>query len=109
MTNLKTKLTHDINGFFQEIENMDDYGKKEALRVLIDRYIMLSTTDLVMTKKDLYHIKSMGVDLYRDRAWPKNLKNKAGRIDKQDATGACWIEATIAFLNGNDCFKNFDK
>jgi len=106
---LKEELEQDISRFFNDIEKMTDGDKKKTLLNLFDKYIHLSSVTVLFNKQDFERIKGNGIALYNDRAWPKKFNNSYLEISASEAPHMCWVEATIAYLNGKDCLKKLPK
>jgi hypothetical protein len=99
----------DIHQFFRQIEGQLADGKRETLRLLVDKYIHLTRATVLLNKGDFDDIREMATKMYLDRKWPKKFKNSNRSIVPTEATNMCIIEATIAHLNNLECLKKTPK
>ncbi len=106
---IKDELEVDIKRFFEQIENQDCNGKAETLRLLMDKYIHLTTTDYMMDKHDLDSIVSMAKNKFATKTFPVHLGDKKRKVYEAEQANLCIIESTVGWLNKKDCLKRLAK
>ena len=106
---LKEDLEIDIMRFFDQIENQDSNDKKKTLRLLMDKYIHLSTSNFIMDNHDLSTILSQATGLFIRKAFPTFLGDRKVKVSQSEQANLCVIEATIGHLNKNECLKKMPK
>jgi hypothetical protein len=107
--NLKEQLEVDIQRFFENIDKQSDNDKVETLRNLMDKYIHLSKSDFLMNHFDLMAILSSAKGKFANETFPVILGSKKQKVLDIELPNLCVIEATIEFLNKNDCLKKMPK
>lgn len=108
-SNLKEQLEVDIQRFMENINKQSDNDKVETLRHLMNKYIHLSKADFLMNHFDLMAILSTAKGKFANEPFPIYLGSKKQKVLDTDLPNLCVIEATIEFLNKNDCLKKMPK
>ena len=106
---LKDELEVDIARALEHLEKQSINGQKETLRNLLNKYIHLGTTDYMMDNHDLLTIISNAKGIFAREKMPIHLGSKKRKVSQQDLPNLCVIEATVAYLNKNDCLKKLAK
>ena len=106
---LKESVESDIRKFLNDIEDQSLDDKIRTLRLLMDKYIHLTTADLLLEKYDFEMIKSGAITLYTEKKWPKKLGKYEDDIVGNEVPKVCLIESTITYLNSKDCLKKLPK
>lgn len=106
---MKQNLEADITNFFNQIDSQNLNDQKQTLRNLIDKYIHLTKADFLMDKHDLESIQSAAKGLMVEKTMPITLGKAKRRVQPEQQTTLCVIEATISHLNKNECLKRLPK
>ena len=102
-------LDRDIDQFFRQTKNMLPESKKEALRLLMDKYIFLNRAPTLFDRRDFEEIKEKATNKLIEKAWPKKIEGDSGVISERNASLICLVEATIDHLEGEGCLKKHPK
>lgn len=105
----KENLEADILAFFRQIENQSIDDQRQTLRLLIDKYIHLTTATMLMDKHDLEVIVSTAKGLMAQKTFPAFLGKNKRRVGEDEQATICIIESTVSHLNKNDCLKRLPK
>jgi hypothetical protein len=106
---IEDQLESDIVAFFQNIEKQDSGDRKKTLRMLMDKYVHLFSTPVMLDKHDFDMIKSQAHSFFVNSAFPKKLGSNRREVSNYEATTLSVIEGTISVLNGKECFKKLPK
>jgi len=106
---LKSELEVDIKRFFKQIENQNENDRVNTLRLLMDKYIHLSTSSYMMDNHDLNMIISHAKSLFANKTFPVYLGDSKKIVYENDQANLCVIESTISHLNNKDCLKKLPK
>ena len=106
---LRKELDVDIARFLEQIENQSHSGKRETLKILLEKYIHLNTCDYILDHDDLRSIIGQAKVLFSSKVFPCFLGSKKRKVSQNDQPNLCVIEATISLLNNKDCFKKLPK
>jgi hypothetical protein len=106
---LKQDLEADILQFFEQTEKLTVGDKRKALKILMEKYIHLSTADCLLDKHDFEMIKDHAHRFYINSAFPKKVGSNRREISSYEANALAIIEGTIQVLNGKDCLKKLAK
>jgi hypothetical protein len=106
---LKQDLDADILAFFEQIEKQTDEGKRKSLKLFMEKYLHLTTTDCLLDKHDFEMVKDHAHRFYVNSAFPKKIGNNRREISSHEANVLAIIEGTIQVLNGRDCLKKIAK
>lgn len=106
---LKESLDGDIASFFRDIENQNLNDQKLTLKLLIDKYAHLSSSEFVMDKADLEFIVSSAKGIFATKTMPVFLGKGIRKVYEGDQAALCIIEATIGHLNKSECLKKLPK
>lgn len=106
---VRETLEADIIAFFKQIESQNTNDQRQTLRLLIDKYIHLTTSSMLMDKHDLEVIVSSAKTLMSQKTFPAYLGNNKRRVGEEEQATVCIIESTISHLNKNDCLKRLPK
>ena len=106
---IKNDLESDILAFFEQTEKQTLEGKKKSLKMLIEKYVHLTTTDCLLDKHDFEMIKDHAHRFFINSAFPKKVGSNRREISSYEANVLSVIEGTITVLNGKDCLKKIAK
>lgn len=109
MASIKDQLESDIKRFFEQIEKQNHNDQLQTLRNLLDKYIHLSSCDFVMDYHDLSSIVSHAKGVFTNKNFPVFLGKKKRRVYESEQANLCMVEATVSYLNKNDCLKKLPK
>lgn len=106
---LEEELERDIQQFFQQVENQLPEGKRETLKLLIDKYCHISSTPTLFNKSDFDMIKQFAQRFFVDAHFPKMVGENRRTIEGGDLRVLAIIEGTISYLQSQDCLKKLPK
>jgi hypothetical protein len=106
---IKDQLETDINAFFQNIEKQTTEDKKKTLILLMDKYIHLFSSPVLLDKYDFEMVKSHAHKFIVDRTFPKFVGPKRSEISSTEANVLAIIEGTIMVLNNKECLRKMPK
>jgi hypothetical protein len=106
---MKQNLEADIQNFFNQIDSQTDSDQKQTLRLLLDKYIHLTKSDMMMDKHDLESIIAMAKAVMVEKTMPVTMGKNKRRVHPDQLTTLCVIEATISHLNKTECLKRLPK
>ena len=109
MRYMKENLNSDILAFFRDIEKQTESDKILTLRLLMDKYIHLSQTDLLMDKFDFNEIIGLAKKEIVNKTLPVKIGNTNSLIIETEVPNLCVIEATISHLSKKGCLKKLPK
>ena len=82
---------------------------KKTLRLLMDKYVHLFSTPVLLDKHDFDMIKSHAHTFFVNSAFPKQIGSTRREVSNYEATTLSIIEGTISVLNSKECFKKLPK
>jgi hypothetical protein len=106
---LEGKISQDVLEFLNLTDKMCYQDKLEMLTLLIKKYALLNKSDVMLNKKDLQDIISKAKQNFTEMPMPVHIEGSDRPVHQLDLPNLCVIEATIALLNKNDCFKKIPK
>lgn len=106
---LKDELEVDIKRFFEQIEKQNPQDQKETLRLLMNKYIHLSTSEYKLDYYDLNSIIGDAKGRFANKTFPVFLGDRRRKVEESEQANLCVIESTIAHLNKSDCLKKMPK
>lgn len=106
---IKDDLDAEILAFFEQSANQTPEGKCKLLKLLIEKYVHLNTTECLLDKDDFERIKDHAHKFYINSSFPKRVGSKRREISSYEANVLSIIEGTISVLTGKDCFKKLAK
>ena len=109
MPNPESEISKDVLEFLNSIEKMTHSGKVELLTILLKKYAVLGTSDILLNKKDLEAIISSSKQKYVELPMPIEMKGSDTPVNQPEIPNLCVIEATIGHLNKLNCFKRIAK
>jgi len=108
-SNPESEISRDVLEFLSSIEKMNHSGKIELLSILLKKYAVLGTSDIMMDKKDLESILSRSKQIYIEKSMPIEIRGSETPVHQPEVPNLCVIEATIGHLNKLGCFKRVAK
>lgn len=109
MSNPESEISKDVLEFLSSIEKMGHSGKIELLTLLLKKYAVLGTTDILLNKKDLESIISSSKKGFVDLTMPVEIRGSDLPVQQPDLANLCVIESTIGHLNKLNCLKRVAK
>lgn len=106
---LKEQIEFDIMSFFTQIESQNSVDKKETLRLLLAKYVHLTSAEFLMSKADLDSIITLAKMQMASKTFPVFIGPLKKRVQEQEQANLCVIESTISFLNKNSILKQLPK
>ena len=106
---IKNEVDSDIFRFFEQIENQGMEDKRKTLKLLIDKYAHLSTSNYLLNDKDLFDIISTSKSIFSKKTFPVFLGENSKRVLECNQATICIIEATISHLNNKECLSKLAK
>jgi len=106
---LKEELERDIQQFFQQVENQLPEGKRDTLKLLIDKYCHISSAPILFDKSDFDMIEQFAQKFFVNAHLPKVIGKNRRTIEGGDLRVLAIIEGTISYLQSQDCFKKLPK
>lgn len=106
---IKENLNQEINSFFEQAEHQTSSGRKESLEKLFDKYLHLTTSDMLMDEKDLRSIISRAKQIFAEKPMPVHLGKKKSKITQEEMMPMCVIQATTEHFNRIGCLKRLPK
>ena len=106
---LEQNLESDILKFFRDIDTQNDNDRLQTLRLLIDKYIHLTKSEMLMDKHDLEVIISRAKSIIVEKTFPITLGKTKRKVHPEEQVALCVIESTISYLNKNQCLKRLPK
>jgi hypothetical protein len=109
VSDLNFKINQDVLDFLNSTEKMPYNDKVEMLSNLLKKYVILEKSGLSMSKRDLLDIVSQSKLNFSEIPMPVEIEGSDIPVNQMDLPTLCVVEATIAFLNKNDCLKKLPK
>ncbi len=106
---LSEEIDTDIHRFFDQVEDQLPEDKRKTLKLLLDKYIHLSTVDHLMDKNDYESIVSAAKYKYSNETFKESMGKTHRKIHPTEQANLFVIEATITHLSSNDCLKKNAK
>ena len=106
---IKEQLEMDIYAFFENIEKQTQEDKRKTLRLLLDKYLHLFSTPVVLDHYDFSMIKDHAHKFLINSAFPKKIGTNRKEVSHGESNILSVIEGTIMVLNGKECFKKLPK
>lgn len=106
---LKHRMRCDMKQFLDDIENQSHADKLISLQNLMDKYIHLNTCDYSMDHYDLRSIIGSAKGKFSNDSMPIFLGDKKRKVTQGELPHMMMIEATIGWLNKNNCLKRLPK
>lgn len=111
MSDLKNKIDGDVDSFFNDIEKQSYSDKKKTLKLLLEKYTHLASSDYNMDYYDFIKIIDLAKGKFSNDNAKKMLKmgshNK--KIDQNNLRNLFIIESTIQYLNRIDCLNKMPR
>ena len=106
---LKDEIEQDALSFFDKIEGLAHRDKIEILRLMLQKYALLSQADCMLDRGDLLSISSKAKsNMAQDQA-TVHLGEKCRKLNFEEVRMMNITNAVIAVLNGKECFKRMPK
>ena len=109
MQDLEQRISQDALEFMDNIGKMQHTDKMELLKLLLKKYALLASSDVLFDKKDLNDIISSSKQNYVNIASVVEMEGSETPIHQLEIPNLCVIEATIGHLNKNGCLKKIPK
>jgi len=109
MSSPESEISRDVLEFLNSIEKMTHSGKVDLLTILLKKYAVLGTADIILEKKDLETIISRAKQIYVEKSMPVEIRGSDIPVHQPDIPNLCVIESTISHLNNLNCFKRVAK
>ena len=106
---LKDDMDADIVTFFDQTEKQTMNDKSKTLKLLLNKYIHLSTADHVLDYHDLMAIIDKAQTLYANKTIPSFIGKNRRKVMMDHERNLCMAEATIEILNNSECLKKLPK
>jgi hypothetical protein len=106
---LEQRINQDVLEFMDSVDKMQHTDKIELLKLLLKKYALLSSSDVLFDKKDLESIISSSKQNFVNMTIPVEMEGSETPVHQTDVANLCVIEATIGHLNKNGCLKKVPK
>ena len=104
---LPDDLMRDISLFLSKVEELRHSDRKELLMTILYKHVVLSESDLVLTKYDFDMMIGGAKNNVGREALPQSIGGKA--IDQREAINLLMIESVISVLNNKGALKRLPK
>jgi hypothetical protein len=102
---LEGKISQDALEFLNQIDTLSHSAKRDLLVLLLQKYALLSTTELLLDKRDFDDIISASKGLFAHKTMPVKLQGSDIPLDHHQIANLCVIESTISVLNKHKAFN----
>ena len=101
------EMNHDIGVFLSRLDELTLQAKRDLLRTMFEKHMILNFEDLVLDRYDFYTILGQAKTRYANDVIPK----KIGRHDitSQEAANLLLIESAFDFLSTKSALKRIPK
>jgi hypothetical protein len=106
---LEQKTYQDAADFINMIDKMSYSDRVNLLTTLLKKYAILSSSDVLMNKKDLLAIISRSKQIFTELPMPVEMTESDIPVHQTELSSLCVIEATIGHLNKLGCLKKTAK
>jgi len=106
---IKEQLNADIHAFFENTEKQLPEYRRKTLLMLIEKYAHLTSTPLLLDKRDFDMIRGYAHTFFINSTFPKFVGDNRREIDQYEANMLSIIEGTIHLLNSKECFKKMPQ
>lgn len=106
---LKKQMEDDMKQFLDNIESQSHGDRVVTLRNLLEKYVHLNTCDYMMDHFDLQSIVGSAKTKFSNDKMPIFLGEKKRQVMQSELPHMMMIEATIGWLNKNNCLKRLPK
>jgi len=106
---LKDEIEQDVLTFFDKIEGLAYRDKLEMLRMVLSKYALLSKSDCMLEKADLFAISSHAKKNMAQDQSQVHLGERCHKLNFDEIRMMCITKAVVAVLNGKECFKRMPK
>lgn len=103
----QTLINRDINDFLEAQSGLDTESKRDLLKNLIQKHIILTESPLMLDYYDTLNILSRASNIYAEMSVPLLISDK--RLGDHQLSGYAIIESTIEFLNNKGAIKRLPK
>jgi len=106
---LKNEIEQDALTFFDKIEGLAYRDKVEMLKLILQKYALLTKSDCMLGKSDLFHISSMAKKNMAQEQAVVHLGEKCHKLNFEEIRMFHITNAVISVLNTKECFKRLPK
>jgi hypothetical protein len=104
---LSDDLLQDIGLFLTKIDELRHSDRKELLITMLRKHLVITKSELVLTKYDFDMMISAAKQNFSTQAVPQSIGNKA--IDQSEARNLLIIEGAITVLNNKGALNRLPK
>lgn len=106
---LKYRMEKDMRQFLEDIDSQCFKDQLESLSNLMNKYVHLNTCDYIMDHFDLRSIIGSAKTKFSIDSMPIFLGQKRKKVTQEELPHMMMVEATIRWLNKNNCLKKIPK
>lgn len=106
---LESGVYNDVLEYLETSDKLGHSGKVELLTLLLKKYLILDTADILLTKKDLDAIVFSSKQTFVDTTLPMEMRGSSIPVDQADLPKLLIINSTIGHLNSLGCLKKVAK
>jgi hypothetical protein len=103
----QTLINRDINDFLEAQSGLDNNSKRDLLRNLIEKHIILTESPLLVDYYDTLNILTRASSIYSEMPVPIIISGK--QLGDYQLSSFAVIESTIEFLNNKGAIKRLPK
>ena len=100
-------INKDINDFLELQDGLDNNSRRDLLKNLINKHIILTESPLMIDYYDTIGILARASNIYAEMSVPVRISNK--NLGDYQLSGYAVIESTIEFLNNKGAIKRLPK
>jgi hypothetical protein len=100
-------INRDINDFLESQEGLDNNSKRDLLKNIISKHIILTEGPLVLDYYDIISIIDRASKIYTEMSMPVKISDKS--LSGSQASNYAIIESTIELLNNKGAIKRLPK
>jgi hypothetical protein len=103
----QTLINRDINDFLEAQDGLDNNSKRDLLKNIIQKHIILTESPLVLDYYDTVNILTRASNIFAEMKVPMIIAGK--QLGDYQLSGFAVIESTIEFLNNKGAIKKLPK
>lgn len=99
----QSMIESDINSFLGSLQGLDNNARKDLLKNLIQKHIILTESDLVIDYYDTINMMGRASSIYAQMPVPVTISGK--RLDATQLSSYAMLQSVVEFLNSKGAIK----
>lgn len=107
MSRSKEELEASVNEFIRQAKDLSDDDKKKLLMSMVEKHIVLNSSDFNISYWDFQEVRSNAMNLYVSTKLPMSIDKKG--LTDNEAIQFLLLDSFTSFLNYKNALKRMPK